>query len=89
MEENNMFEVEEEGDVFLVFATAEEMEKSEKLHSNFGNVIQLFLLFRISHAHLKFLANHTIVVGHHTRKKFCPDDVSRTSCENSQTRKKE
>lgn len=29
----------------------------------------------------RFLSNHTIVVGHHTRKKTFPDDVSRTNCE--------
>jgi len=40
---------------------------------------------RIKHAHFK-LTNHTIVLAHDTRKMFCPDDVSRTSCENSRTR---
>jgi len=39
----------------------------------------------INHAHFK-LTNHTIVLGHDTRTKFGPDDVSRTSCENSRTR---
>lgn len=30
-------------------------------------------------------SNFWIVVGHHTRNRFCPGNVSRTSCENSQT----
>lgn len=33
-----------------------------------------------NHAHFKFLTDHTIALGHHTRKKFCPDDEWRTSC---------
>jgi len=37
---------------------------------------------RINHAHFE-LTNHTIVLGHGTRTKFGPDDVARTSCENS------
>lgn len=37
-----------------------------------------FPLFRINHGHLKFLTNHTIVVGHHMS--------SAQMIENSQTR---
>ena len=40
--------------------------------------------FHINHVYFKFLTNHTI--KHHTRKKFCPDDVLRTSCTTPKTR---
>ncbi|MEQ2238423.1 hypothetical protein ILYODFUR_032942 [Ilyodon furcidens] len=35
-----------------------------------------------NHLNLLFLTNHSIVVSHHTRKRFCPDNVSRTSSKN-------
>lgn len=35
-----------------------------------------FLLFHINHAHFKLLTKYSVVLGHHRRKTFCPDDVN-------------
>lgn len=43
--------------------------------------VQISVPVPVNNAHFKFLTNK-----HYSRKKFCPADVSRTSCENSKTR---